>query len=508
MDITPDTFWAQLPQMLSALADADYTAIDLEMTGVQVRDSLERGRLSMAQAYGRIRAAASTFSAVQLGITTVQWVQDAYQTRTFTIPISALLPQCSKFETRVADLVDRSITLSSRTVFFLRQQGISLQDVLEGGVPYLSRQELQRASHHLLQERRATQVDLEALAPDGKQVCCELRDRLAAWVASEPKMGSILELAEPRGGMLRKSTVTWLRQILQDEFPHCRCWTHHHGWVVKVTLRDAQRDQEVKQNEARDKRLALAKHYGLSWIFEALVGSSSLKDNEEMVRITATMLVHHTQPWSESLEQKWRHVLAKLCNKRSVLVGHNVVYDLAFIHAMMIGQLPQSLDDFGASIRALFPRVIDTKLLVSQTVDPDIVDQALEELYMFLQMQPYPMLSTAQPGWGFNQYSTGIGANKGSAHNAGFDSYMTAVVFVKTACKRMRLQRRLQPDSAQARHLLDRQSWHSLVDEKLCATDKFLKGHEIRLPDFESDFWAPVRNRLRLSTAGIIDLDT
>ncbi|PHH82104.1 hypothetical protein CDD82_6990 [Ophiocordyceps australis] len=484
MDITPDSFWAQLPQMLSALADADYTAIDLEMTGVQVRDSLERGRISMAQAYGRVRAAASTFSAVQLGITTVT------------------------FETRLADLVDRNITLSSKTVFFLRQQGISLQDVLEGGVPYLTRHELQHASDHLFQDRQWSQVDLQALGPDEKQVCRELREKLADWLASEPRMGSILELAEPRGGMLRKSTVAWLRQLLQDEFPHCRSWTHFQGWVVKVTLRDAQRDQEVKDNEARDKRLALAKHYGLSWIFEALVGGPSLVGNEQMVRTTATMLVDQTQPWSESLEQQWRHVLAKLHSKRSVLVGHNVIYDLAFVHAMVVGQLPQSLDQFCASIRALMPRVLDTKLLVSQSVDADVVDQTLEDLYMLLRVQAYPMLCTAQPAWGFHQYSTGIGANRGAAHNAGFDSYMTAVVFLKTACKRMRLQRRAKADSNQARQLLDSQSWHSLVDGKLCAADKFLKGHEIRLPVFDSPFWAPVRNRLRLSTAGIIDLDT
>ena len=53
----------------------------------------------------------------------------------------------------------------------------------------------------------------------------------------------------------------------------------------------------------------------------------------------------------------------------------------------------------------LFPRILDTKLLLSQTVDPDVVGPSLQDLYLELQVQAYPFVKTAAPGWGFTRYS-------------------------------------------------------------------------------------------------------
>lgn len=50
-------------------------------------------------------------------------------------------------------------------------------------------------------------------------------------------------------------------------------------------------------------------------------------------------------------------------------------------------------------------------------------------------------------------------------------------------------------------------SWYSLVDDQMSAMDKFLEGDDVRLPSLESDFFAPVRNKLRMSTAGILSLE-
>lgn len=54
--------------------------------------------------------------------------------------------------------------------------------------------------------------------------------------------------------------------------------------------------------------------------------------------------------------------------------------------------------------------------------------------------------------------------------------------------------------------MLGADSWLSLVDDKLSPMDQFCEGEAIRIPRLESDFFAPVRNRLRMSTAGILDL--
>ena len=74
MDITAENFWENLPEILATIVEADYVAIDLEMTGVQVRDSLTTSEISLDQAYARIRAAAGTFSAIEIGATAIRWI--------------------------------------------------------------------------------------------------------------------------------------------------------------------------------------------------------------------------------------------------------------------------------------------------------------------------------------------------------------------------------------------------------------------------------------------------
>ena len=126
--------------------------------------------------------------------------------------------------------------------------------------------------------------------------------------------------------------------------------------------------------------------------------------------------------WQDGEQLRWHDVLQKLDTHSPVLIGHNVVYDLAFLYAMFIGELPKKLGDFRARTHDLFPRILDTKVLISQSVDPNVVDSSLEDIYLELKAQAYPFVQTATPGWGFTRYSSGIGAKKGSAHNAGFDS--------------------------------------------------------------------------------------
>lgn len=78
MDINSGSFFEKLPDLIAIIACADYLVIDLEMSGVQVKDSLPRGAVSLEQVYGRIRTAASTFGALQLGVTAIRWTGSSF----------------------------------------------------------------------------------------------------------------------------------------------------------------------------------------------------------------------------------------------------------------------------------------------------------------------------------------------------------------------------------------------------------------------------------------------
>lgn len=76
--INDDTFWQILPEVLENISDAEFVAIDLEMTGLA---SQERGRpashlpATRQSAYADAKSSADSYNMIQLGLTCVTYDQ-------------------------------------------------------------------------------------------------------------------------------------------------------------------------------------------------------------------------------------------------------------------------------------------------------------------------------------------------------------------------------------------------------------------------------------------------
>jgi hypothetical protein len=166
-------------------------------------------------------------------------------------------------------------------------------------------------------------------------------------------------------------------------------------------------------------------------VIEALADHGQLRDYNDTVGLpTPTHDIDHhilrslgedPSTWPSDAEAQWLKVLRRAENNKPIIVGHNVSYDLCFVHAMFIWRLPDKTEDFRRRMHHLFPRVLGTKVLVSPEFDPDVVDQSLGAIFGDPACQSYPFVSSV-PGWCYNQHSRSIGANQCSTHNAGFDS--------------------------------------------------------------------------------------
>ncbi|UNI14288.1 Poly(A)-specific ribonuclease [Purpureocillium takamizusanense] len=264
MDVTARSFWQLLPSMLEAICAADYVAVDLEMSGIMTRDSLTTGEMSLEQAYARLRNAANTFSPVALGVTTVRFVESSYQAQTFTIPISTLVPCHTREDTQLASLLDRKLTFSSNSLRFLEVHGFDVNCAIGSGVPYLSREEMEILSERFLCSGGTTGdlIEESSLTPFDRSFCDHVGKTVRKWLASEPKLKSVLEIPEPRGGNLRRSTTSLVRQVVASEFPQCRCWRQHTGDAMSVVLRDEKKEYEIEQRETEAKVTSLAKNFG------------------------------------------------------------------------------------------------------------------------------------------------------------------------------------------------------------------------------------------------------
>lgn len=235
---------------------------------------------------------------------------------------------------------------------------------------------------------------------------------------------------------------------------------------------------------------------------------------------------------------------------RPVILGHNLVYDLAFLYSMFVDELPLAASDFWGRLRWLFPRLIDTKVLISQDVDPDVIDLPLEETFAALITQVYPATEEVL-GWRYNTGRRGFHSKTDKAHDAGFDSkssyqkfvsakltrdqgLMTAMVFLKLSCRKLRILKLYsegkhkllsegsqEVDSEGSEELNSETSTEEtpaqveafmsdeetrIVEEHMSNLDQYLPADDIRLPDFQDALWILVKNKLRMSTAGIVDL--
>ena len=94
----------------------------------------------------------------------------------------------------------------------------------------------------------------------------------------------------------------------------------------------------------------------------------------EMARRTDNETTDKDNDSLKSAEQKLKH-------RRPVLVGHNMFLDLCFLYATFFAPLPETLDLFRGKISELFPRVVDTKYIVTLNEHDMMPAMNLEDLY-------------------------------------------------------------------------------------------------------------------------------
>jgi poly(A)-specific ribonuclease len=160
---------------------------------------------------------------------------------------------------------------------------------------------------------------------------------------------------------------------------------------------------------------------GLRWVFEALVGG-------DLSEIEPEWLCSKDSNKSEDqigvAKLQLEKTLTKLRRKNHVIVGHNLFMDLGFLYKTFKGPLPSKVEDFQEDIHELFPIVIDTKYLATRDADVMNPRSNLKELLEPFKKHSFPLIV-------LHEKHTAYGSSFGKEHEAGYDSWMTAELFVK-----------------------------------------------------------------------------
>ncbi|EKD18361.1 uncharacterized protein L3040_006764 [Drepanopeziza brunnea f. sp. 'multigermtubi'] len=436
MEIDQAHFRPQLLSILQHIANASFVTFDLEMSGISTRPkhstgnrTHDVGKPSLQAQYDEMRSAAETFQVLQVGITCVEEDRDKefYLARPFNFNLTPL--SADGVDLRL----DRQFTFSASACDFLNRNRFDFGKIFSEGVPYLSRDEEEER-----REEYAQRASKNAAIPDiviGLEDVATLefsrttRKAIAAWAKDEKAEYAFCNIGNDAGPMnaFQRRIV---HQIVRNEFPALRVFARNDGHFMQVEKLDVEREESFQRRQATRFNASIGKQKGLRWIFEALAGGDLSGIDPEWFR-------DKSSPNSES---DWKRVQSELATvtttlrtHRPLIVGHNLFADLAFLFRTFVGHLPVNVKHFQEDIHALFPRVIDTKYVATYNTDAMNPRVGLKDLLA-------PFRKTHTPLIVLHENHTAYGAGFGKEHEAGFDSWMTAELFVKLAASKVPVQ--------------------------------------------------------------------
>lgn len=260
----------------------------------------------------------------------------------------------------------RDISLSPGAVEFLNRHGMSWDKWMREGIPYVD----EDGEEALLSPEKS--VDEVTLS----------RERDAEFAATELEKVGRLRVGESI--MLSANEKSYVRRYLYQEIEKMDCVGENKGGFRIEARRLTAKEVESAARAAIQQR---EKKIGGRRIFKA-------------IRDT--------------------------CRQRNVpLVGHNCWFDLLFLMEHFDRPLPESYGDWKSRCHALFPNVLDTKVM-AQRYDKY---GSLEALYKEYHSSSETNSVHVEFGRRFDKYTVEDGQESSSYHEAGWDSYITGVLF-------------------------------------------------------------------------------
>ncbi|KAL1900191.1 hypothetical protein Sste5346_002501 [Sporothrix stenoceras] len=446
-------FWTDLTKILPEIAKAEYVAIDFEMTGIEPRRAPKIHKPTKEEIYRRAKEATETFSIVQFGITCIIFDDDENNTirlQSYNFNVSPLFDDSScKGVDIIARTLDRTLTLSYKTMMFLKRNRIRIEDAYDGGIQYLSRAEEEEITPELFatqKHSRDNYIILEKQKPETKEFHDETVAKIRAWEESkdDPDQPSYFNITNPNGGPLNRFQRRLVYQILETEFDGKYGAMVEGNFFMQITEKNAEKEEKNQLEKTSNLERAIAFQRGLRYIVEALVGGDFAKDVWSICQTNRGM---DDKDWETILQDSE----SKLKKKRPILLGHNMFYDLCFMHSTFIGPLPNTFDEFDRIVHDLFPRIMDTKYILKRDDNEMMPSRGLEEIFVDTDHHPVPFTLEGEVVHAARELHL---ANE---HQAGHDSYKTSVVFVKEMWIRVADEEALEKDKGNRKVLYKHQ---------------------------------------------------
>ncbi|CEJ58131.1 hypothetical protein PMG11_06801 [Penicillium brasilianum] len=424
MEITVSNFAYHLPSILNEIAASCFVALDLELSGIALSAKFQ-GNRSLQKHYEANKAAAEKYQVLQVGLTTCREDKEkgSYLLRPYNFPLNPCLDRNLN--------VNRDCTLMGWSMEFLVGHKFDVGTLFTHGIRYLSREEEIMARQEAARRwapSEPTEVIEDNLRDEGDVRFMEAVRRLIdAWMAGGKTRGTYITIPPLDNGQelarhsmpsdLSKPQKWLVHNLIKTEYPGLKT----RGMPAYIQIE--QRNGGAMEYEARirESDFRIRKHVGFRWIAEALAGGD-LSSLDSSIFEGFLGDVHPPSITAKSLSERLK---CRLKEHRPILVGHNSFTDMVFFYRCFLGPLPNKVEDFISLIHETFPVMMDTKYLATQDFDAMNPSSSLEELNKTLAKIKTPKIEIDSL---HSKY-----LYRGFAHEAGYDSMLTAIAFLKLA---------------------------------------------------------------------------
>jgi len=381
MEITRSNFKDRLPSVEAAIDSAIFLAVDGEFTGLNAYRGISPFDLPHER-YDKLQESARQFLLVQFGLCTFHYDKETqqYSNQAFNFyvwprPYSRQAP-------------DPRFLCQTSSIDFLIQQGFDFNKLYKEGVSYLRPAEVDKLRSSLLERQGTRRLNL---TPGGEQ-----RD-----IAIPPDQSEFLDNVHQQ---IRGFLSAPDQQSL--DLPKCNSFQRR---LIYQTVREKFSDVSLTTvvKTGGDRVIAVVK-----------------ADQDEQERLAG----EKDRAEMNDLEEAFgfSRVIRKMTESGKMVVGHNMILDVAHTLNQFCGPLPERYDDFKAMTREVFPSLLDTKLMANTIPFKDeIPNSSLEALFETVSASPYKMPDC---GPKFSGYGYQRSSNK--YHEAGYDAFITGLCFI------------------------------------------------------------------------------
>ncbi|KAF2218909.1 ribonuclease H-like domain-containing protein [Elsinoe ampelina] len=431
MDVNRFQFPARLLEILTAVSESHFVALDLELSGVPVRPygASHAGKQTLQQRYAEIRLAAQKYTILQVGLTCVKedTIDGRYELKPFNVNLNPTLSERLD--------VDRDFSFHSGAVEFLNSVGFNFQAPLAIGVPYLSRDEAKLAEQRAEERLSRTNDFYEPMVIKPEETeALALQKKINLLVKNWLKTPSgeaepltigpreITSLPVPPEELSRYEKRL-IHQIVRSDFE--KLVTFPRRGTIQVRHLDQDREDAIKRQKMKETKERIYRQTGFRWVIEAIAGRSFanidwqtfVEYNEEGQIIPANFDI-------KARFQRCQHLLQ---NKPRPVIGHNMFLDLIYLYQTFIGQLPETVEGFASKINELFPVIVDTKYVATHECGDINPMSSLQQIAEQMDQHDKPTTNTHGNFVKYDDYA--------AHHEAGYDSMLTAKVAIKLSSK-------------------------------------------------------------------------